>query len=247
MLCHIGVLSGAFFMGNMQRYSVIDNKRKREIVLLRGHGCVYKKCAFCDYYLDSGSDVDNFALNLETLNKVSGIYGDLEVINSGSVFELDSDTLAAIKRLCSDKGIRTLHFEAHYLYRDRLWEIREYFKDIDVKLKIGVETFDYDLRERVLKKGIPQKAPEIIAKGFDEVNLLFGISGQSANSMERDIEIALDNFERVCVNIMCANTSSIAPDRKVIADFVKYIYPKYVDNDRVDILIDNTDFGVGEL
>ncbi|MBD5636389.1 MAG: radical SAM protein [Clostridia bacterium] len=231
----------------MQRYSVIEEKEKREIVLLRGSGCVYKKCTFCDYYLDSSKDEKaNFALNKSVLDKVSGKYHDLEVINSGSVFELDMDTLDYIAKVCKQKDITTLHFEAHYLYRNKIPALREQFKGFDVKMKLGLETFDYDLREGVLRKGIDEKDPQVIAKYFDEVNLLFGVSGQTKESMERDILLALENFERVCVNIMCDNTTAIKPDKEVIGEFIEYVYPKYKDNVRVDILINNTDFGVGE-
>ncbi|MDE6869405.1 MAG: radical SAM protein [Clostridia bacterium] len=231
----------------MQRYSVIDNKRSREIVLLRGRGCVYKKCTFCDYYLDSCQDEGaNFGINKETLDKVSGIYGDLEIINSGSVFELDDATLEYIQKTCREKGIKTLHFEAHYLYRSRIPQLRERFKDFCLKLKLGLETFDYHLREDVLCKGIAEQDPQKISSGFDEVNLLFGLSGQSVESMQRDMQLALEKFERVCVNIMCDNTTAVKPDKNVIGEFMKFIYPQYIDNVRVDILVNNTDFGVGD-
>ncbi len=68
------VLWGAFFI--MERYSKILEKRRREIVLLRGSGCVYKKCTFCDYHADRCSNEDeNFALNSKVLNKVTGEFG----------------------------------------------------------------------------------------------------------------------------------------------------------------------------
>lgn len=96
------VLWGAFFI--MERYSKILEKRRREIVLLRGSGCVYKKCTFCDYHADRCSNEDeNFALNSKVLNKVTGEFGDLEVINSGSVFELDGKTMELIKSICQKK------------------------------------------------------------------------------------------------------------------------------------------------
>ncbi|MDE6189567.1 MAG: radical SAM protein [Clostridia bacterium] len=231
----------------MERYGKIREKRKREIVLLRGSGCAYKKCAFCDYYLDScKSEKENFLLNSQVLQKVDGEFSDLEVINSGSVFELDKDTLDLLKTIAKDKGIKTLHFEAHYLYRDRIPALRKEFGDFDLKLKLGLETFDYDFRETVLKKGIAEKDPLAIAKNFDEANFLFGIKGQTVESMKRDIELGLERFERICVNIMCNNSSSIKPDREVVSAFVNELYPKYVNDYRVDILIENTDFGVGE-
>ena len=231
----------------MERYSVIREKRKREIVLLRGSGCVYKKCSFCDYYDDFCKDErENFLLNKSVLNRVTGEFGDLEVINSGSVFELDKNTLDYIKEICRRKNIGTLHFESHYLYRDRIPKLRQDFSDFTLKMKLGLETFDFDLRERVLKKGIDEADPKIISRNFEEANFLFGIKGQTKETMERDISLGLEFFRRICINIMCKNTTSIVPDKKVISDFMTLLYPKYKDNERIDILINNTDFGVGD-
>ena len=78
-----------------------------------------------------------------------------------------------------------------------------------------------------------------------KVCLLFGISGQTAESMQKDIETGLKYFERICINIMVENTTPIRPDQEVIRLFVEQIYPKYKENQRVDILLQNTDFGVG--
>ena len=231
----------------MERYGRITDKRKREIVLLRGSGCIYKSCTFCDYHLDKCLDeTENFKLNSEVLSRVTGEFSDLEVINSGSVFELDNRTLELIKSICSEKKIKTIHFEAHFLYRDRIKQLREYFKDFDLKMKLGLETFDYDLREKVLKKGIPERDPKVISCDFEEANFLFGIEGQTINSMSNDIRLGLENFERICINVMCENTTKVKPDEKVIKCFVNELYPVYKDNARVDILINNTDFGVGD-
>lgn len=231
----------------MERYSVIKEKNPREIVLLRGRGCVYKKCSFCDYHTDCCSDdAENVQLNHSVLSNVTGEYGNLEVINSGSVFELDSKTLGEIKHLCKEKGIKTIHFESHFIYNSKIPLLRQDFDGFDLKMKLGLETFDYDFRERVLRKGIDEKDPARIAENFDEANFLFGIEWQNARSMLRDIELGLQHFERICINIMCPNSTEIKPDRNVIEVFMDELYPIYKDNDRVDILINNTDFGVGD-
>lgn len=231
----------------MERYSKILEKRKREIVLLRGSGCVYRKCVFCDYHTDKCSDEDaNFALNRQVLENVTGEFGDLEVINSGSVFELDRRTLGLVREICRKKEISTIHFESHYLYRDRIPGLRREFSDFDLKMKLGLETFDWEFREKVLKKGIPDRDARVISREFDEANFLFGIRGQTCQSMERDITLGLAYFERICINIMCRNTTDILPDAGVISLFLENLYPKYRDDGRVDILIQNTDFGVGD-
>lgn len=235
------------FLFVMERYNKILEKNKREIVLLRGSGCVYRKCAFCDYHTDKCSDQEaNYALNSQVLGRVTGEFGDLEVINSGSVFELDPRTLALVRQICLEKEISTIHFESHYLYRDRIPALRQEFSPFRLKMKLGLETFDWDFRENVLKKGIPEQDAALISRHFDEANLLFGIKGQTRESMERDIALGLSHFERLCVNIMCRNTTSVRPDDQVISQFLEHIYPKYKDDERIDILIQNTDFGVGD-
>lgn len=231
----------------MNRYSVITEKNPREIVLLRGRGCAWKKCSFCDYHLDACADGEaNYALNAAVLDRVTGRYGDLEVINSGSVFELDEGTMDRIRRLCREKAIRVLHFESHWMYRHRIPALRASFDGVTLKMKLGLETFDRDFRENVLRKGIGETDPAEIARGFEEVNLLFGLTGQTAESMERDMALALKHFQRVCVNIMCPNTTPVKPDRAVVGAFMDSIYPRYKDDPRVDILLNNTDFGVGD-
>lgn len=230
------------------RYSIIEEKNPREIVMLRGSGCVWKRCRFCDYHLDKSSDAkENFLLNRAQLLQVTGLYHKLEVINSGSFVDLDEDTLSLIEDVCIKKDISEIHFECHWMHRAEIPAFRKRFetKGITLKLKIGVETFDSLFRESYLSKGIDTDSPAEIAKYFDEVCLLQGIPGQTAESMRQDIETGLQFFERVCVNIMVENRMPIKPDPRVIALFQKYLYPDYINNPRVDILMENTDFGVG--
>lgn len=233
----------------MVRYSIIRDKNPREILLLRGFGCKWRKCAFCDYHLDCSLDeAENLQINREAMAHVTGVYNHLEVINSGSFPELGDNTLFELIQLCREKKINILHFECHYLYRNQIPRWREKFKEVGtvLKIKTGVESFDFNFRENVLKKGINEKDPAIIAESFDECCLLFGLEGQTVNSMNSDIETGLAFFERVCVNIFVENKTKLKPDKSVISDFIKYVMPKYINNDRVDILLNNTDFGVGE-
>ena len=230
------------------RYSKILEKNHREIVLLRGSGCKWRRCRFCDYHLDCClDDKENFTLNSKVLAQVTGEFGRLEVINSGSFCDLDEGTLSLILETCLAKGITTLYFECHWLHRELIADFKKKFADagIKVKMKIGVETFDSLFRESYLDKGMGNATAEEIAQYFQQVCLLQGLPGQSEESMLKDIALGLQHFERVCVNIMVANTKPILPDPQVIETFVKEIYPLYKDDDRVDILLNNTDFGVG--
>lgn len=233
----------------MKRYSVIHKKNPREIVLLRSTGCRWKQCIFCDYHLDSCRDgAANYRLNCAVLANVTGICKRLEVINSGSFCELDEQTMNETMRVCRNKDIKYVHFECHWLYRDKISELRRRFAAIGaaVLVKQGVETFDHDFRENVLHKGIAVSEPAQIAEGFDECCLLFGLTGQTKDSMKNDIKTALSCFKRVCINIMTPNSTTVVPDSDVIDIFMSDIYPMYKDDVRIDILFENTDFGVGE-
>lgn len=232
----------------MERYSVITDKNPREIVLLRGSGCKWRKCTFCDYHLDfSKKQDDNFEINAEVLSKVTGLYSKLEVINSGSFCDLDDKTIKLIIDTCIKNKIATVHFECHYIHRAEVEKIKKLFSgnNIAVKIKTGVETFDVNYRENILKKGFGSATPQDIAQYADEVCLLFGLTGQTEQSMLNDIETGLKYFDRVCVNIMTPNTTKIKPDTAVISVFKNKVAKKYINNSRVDILFENTDFGVG--
>ena len=234
--------------GLLTRYSEITEKNPREILLLRGSGCKWRRCSFCDYHLDFSLDEEsNYQLNKKELAKVTGKYSKLEVINSGSFVDLDEKTLILIQNTCVEKRIKEIHFECHWMHKDSVPELRNNFAKLGIttKIKIGVETFDYDYRENILFKGIDEKNPAVIAKNFDEVCLLFGLDGQTYASMKHDIETGLTYFERVCVNIMVENSTKIKPNAEVIKLFMQELYPLYKDNERIDILIENTDFGVG--
>lgn len=236
-------------MTELNRYSIISQKNSREIILLRGNGCKWRRCRFCDYHLDySRDEEENFRLNKAEIEKVTGIYGTLEVINSGSFTDLDHKTMQAVLDKCLEKKIGQLHFECHWMHRDKIKDIKKFFREygITVKIKIGVETFDALFRESYLDKGITADTPQEIAAYYDECCLLFGIPGQNKASMEQDILTGLTYFERVCINIMNENSKPVKPAPAVIGEFVNELLPVYLDNPRIDILIENTDFGVGD-
>ena len=110
------------------RYSVITEKNPREIVMLRGSGCKWRRCRFCDYHLAFSRDTPaNYAINKAALSQVRGLYGKLEVINSGSLMDLDETTLSLIRDICLQKNIHELHFECHWMHRKELPDYRAFF------------------------------------------------------------------------------------------------------------------------
>lgn len=229
----------------MERYSEIRNKRKREIVLLKGSPCAYGKCSFCDYIEDNSKDsVLNHEINEKVLKSITGKYGVLEVINSGNIFELPKSTLEMIKTIIQTKKIHTLFFESHWIYRHKIQEMRDYFA-IETLVKTGLESFHKEFREEVLIKGFEHESIEELKQYFDSVCLMVGISGQTEEMIRKDIQLAMENFDHFTVNVFVNNTTSIKADERLIKWFEEnYLWLN--EESKCDILWSNTDFGVGD-
>ena len=227
----------------MDRYALIHTKMPREFVLLQGAGCKWKKCTFCDYHDDVSEHP--FTMNESVLRQVTGQYGVLDVINSGSAMELDSETIALIKEVVKEKKIHTLWFEAHYMYRKKLADFARQFAPVQVKFRCGVETFDVALRD-AWKKGIPSSVtPEDVAKYFHGVCLLCCTQGENKEHIMKDIEIAQRHFEYFSVNVFCNNSTSVKQDKELAQWFAREVYPKIKDEEGIEVLMENTDLGVG--
>lgn len=228
----------------MQRYSKVLGKNKREMVMLKGFPCKWGRCTFCDYIEDnSKNEKEIISFNKEVLKNVTGEFKVLDVINSGSIFELPDESLKDIREIIISKGIEKLFVECHWIYKERLDEMRKFF-GIEIIFRCGVETFDNDFRMKFLNKGAGFKEYTEVNKYFDSICLLVGIKGQTKEMIERDIEILENYFKLGCVNVYVENTTSLKRDEELIKWFAeKYAYLK--DNERIEVLFHNTDLGVG--
>lgn len=227
----------------MDRYSLIETKLQREFLLLQGRGCRWRRCTFCNYHQDC-SDTP-FIINKECLKRVTGRYGVLDIINSGSAMEIDEETLDLIAQIVREKKIHTLWFEAHYMYRHRLEEFASRFAPAKVKFRCGIESFDPQLREE-WNKGVPASAtPADVARYFSGVCLLCCTVGDTRERILNDIATADKYFEYFSVNLFCNNGTAVQRDEALARWFTDEVYPKIKDNPKIEILINNTDLGVG--
>lgn len=227
----------------MDRYALIRTKMPREFVLLQGTGCRWRKCTFCDYHEDVSECP--FEVNKPVLRRVTGQYGVLDIINSGSAMELDADTIALIKEVVREKKIHTLWFEAHYMYRKKLASFAEQFAPVKVKFRCGVETFDPALRD-AWKKGIPSSvSAQDISRYFQGICLLCCTQGETKEHILKDIELARQHFEYFSVNVFCNNHTEVKQDKELATWFAQEVYPTIKEDTRIEILMENTDLGVG--
>ncbi|MBC5640837.1 MULTISPECIES: radical SAM protein [Clostridia] len=229
----------------MDRYSKVINKNLREIVLLKALPCIWGKCAFCDYIDDNDDNIAEInKLNKEVLNNITGEFGVLEVINSGSCFEIPRESLEYIKKIVVEKKIKKLFLESHWCYKNRLQEMRDFF-GIEIIFKIGVETFDNSFRNLVLNKNANFKTVDEVKESFQSVCLLVGIKGQTKEMIKRDINLVLENFKYVTINVFINNTTDVKRDEELVQWFTDNF--KYLeDYQYIEVLYNNTDFGVGD-
>lgn len=227
----------------LKRYAIIEKKFPREFVLLQGTGCRWGRCTFCDYHTDRSTSP--YETNRNVLLQVTGRYGTLDIINSGSGIELDNKTIELIQKIIKEKNIQIVWFEMHYMYRHRLKEFAKLFAPATVKFRCGIESFDGKQRS-AWNKGIAEEVqPTDIAHYFDGVCLLCCTQGDSRERILHDIATARKHFEYASINIFNNNTTEVKQDCELAQWFEQEIYPTLINDDRIEVLINNTDLGVG--
>ena len=107
------------------------------------------------------------------------------------------------------------------------------------------ESFDNDFRNGFLNKNARFATYEEVKQYFQSVCLMVGIKGQTKEMIKKDIDIVLKNFDYATINIFTPNTTPIERDEELIEWFSKEyrFLEKY---DHIEVLFENTDFGVGD-
>lgn len=236
-----------FYMGI--RYSKFkDGVHDREVVLLKSYPCGYGKCKFCNYIEDNSRDDQQIEkINSYVLSHVTGEFQKLEVLNSGSVFEIPSYTMNLIRDIVYQKNIKVLYFEVYYGYLRRLAEIQNFFPNVEIKFKMGLETFDNDFRINGYGKNfsLTEMDYEELGKSIYSICLLICTKGQTKEMIQKDIELGLKYFQHITVNIFVNNGTQVERDEELVHWFINN-YSYLQQDPRVDLLIDNKDLGVFE-
>jgi hypothetical protein len=84
-----------------------------------------------------------------------------------------------------------------------------------------------------------------VGKYFQGVCLLCCTQGESKEHIMKDIEIAQTHFEYFSVNVFCNNSTSVKQDKELAQWFAREVYPKIKDEEGIEVLMENTDLGVG--
>ena len=104
---------------------------------------------------------------------------------------------------------------------------------------------DNNFRNLVLNKNANFKTVDEVKENFQSVCLLVGIKGQTKEMIQRDINLVLENFKYATINVFINNSTEIKRDEELVqwfADNFRYLE----DYQYIEVLYNNTDFGVGD-
>ncbi|HKQ47747.1 MAG TPA: radical SAM protein [Phycisphaerae bacterium] len=227
------------------RYARYTGNLPREVVLLKGLPCIWSRCTFCDYIDDNTTDETTIArVADEQLARVTGEFGRLQVINSGSIQELPLVVREQIRDLLAARKIREFWTESYWSYRKDYAATRAFF-GVPTYLFLGVETFDDDLRNRVLNKAMRWKSADEVAAATDAICLMIGIRGQTPDIIRRDIDLLLTKFKCGFINMFSENRLSAGLMDEAIKDWFRSEYGWLEKEPNLTVLWENTGLGVG--
>jgi len=230
---------------DLVRYAKYTGHNPREVLLLKGLPCVWSRCTFCDYIDDNTTDQEAIRrVADEYLANVTGEFGRLQVINSGSIQELPLFVREKIRDRMAERGIGEFWTESYWAYRKQFDETRAFFR-VPTHLFLGVETFDDDLRNRVLNKSMHWSGPDEVAAATDSICLLVGFRGQTREIIRRDIDLLLGKFKYGIVNLFTENRLSAGLMDEEIKAWFREEFAWLANEPNLDVLWHNTDFGVG--
>lgn len=116
---------------------------------------------------------------------------------------------------------------------------------VPIVFKIGVETFDNEFRQKYLNKNAGFETLEEVAEWFDSPCLMVGIKGQTKEMIDYDIQMLKERFRLGTVHVFTNNTTDVVRDEELIRWFLQK-YDCLRENPTVEVLYENTDFGVGD-
>ncbi len=141
-------------------FTVSDNLGKRLIVILKGFPCSWGRCSFCPFSLEQSTNVrEVIDTNRRIINKAIELmrkdhYERVAVFNGGSFHELPFDTIEELKDLAMNR-VFEIESRSEFVTLDSLKSILSFYKPKKLIVRLGFEVYDEEIREKLLRKGMP--------------------------------------------------------------------------------------------
>ena len=73
----------------------------------------------------------------------------------------------------------------------------------------------------------------------------FRYTSRNQEHILKDIELARKHFEYFSMNVFCNNSTPVKQDKELAKWFAIEVYPHIKNEDGIEVLMENTDLGVG--
>jgi len=194
-------------------YRYRDRLGHRLVVILRGLPCAYGKCTFCPFALEQSASparviADNRRIIGEALAELEREpVGRVAVFNGGSFHELPYDTVERLRPLARGR-VFEVEERSEYVTLEALEALVEYYRPERLVVRIGFETAFEEIREGLLRKGMPDSEMHRVLRVRDEARerglpvevwtyLLFGMEGISEESVAESLRVFKRLFDGV--------------------------------------------------
>ena len=190
-----------------------DKLGHRLVVILQGYPCAWGKCTFCPFALEQSTHI---ARILETNRRI--IARALEemsrepaprvaVFNGGSFHELPYDTVERLRPLAKGR-VFEVEERSEYVSLPMLEALVDYYRPRRLIVRVGFETAFEEIREGVLRKGMPDSEMYRLSKLRLEARerglpveiwtyLLFGMEGIPDETVAESLKIFKRLFDGV--------------------------------------------------
>ncbi|WFO75694.1 hypothetical protein J4526_02125 [Desulfurococcaceae archaeon MEX13E-LK6-19] len=154
-----------------------DKLGKRLIVILKGFPCSWGKCSFCPFSLEQSTNIrEVIETNRRIINKALELirkdhYERVAVFNGGSFHELPFDTIEKLRDLAMNR-VFEIETRSEFVTLDSLKNILSFYKPKKLIVRLGFEVYDEEIREKLLKKGMPNTELERIVNLRNKVKEL---------------------------------------------------------------------------
>ena len=190
-----------------------DKLGRRMVVILQGFPCAYGRCTFCPFALEQslhpGKLLEANRRIIEEAIKAKEEWGPerVAVFNGGSLHELPLAVLEMLKPLAQGT-VFEVEERSEYVTMESITGLLHLYKPRRLVIRIGFENVEEWVREKVLRKGMPDTELERITRLRLEAKkrglpvdfytyLLFGMEGIPEETVERSVHEFKKMFDAV--------------------------------------------------
>ena len=141
-------------------FKLNDKLGKRLVLILKNYPCSWGRCSFCPFHLEQSTNTwDIITFNRRIIREALRIveteeYERIAVFNGGSFSELPYDTVNELVPLAKNR-VFEIESRSNFITEDFVRNLLRLLEPKKLVVRIGFEVADQYIREKLLRKGMP--------------------------------------------------------------------------------------------